>query len=74
MSDLEPQEFMLTHGERANPLWLKLKEHLESKLHNMRGKLEGVQPEQETARLRGHIQCLKGLIALGTDVPPQDGQ
>lgn len=68
-----PPAFALTDGERRAPFWLKIKTELESRLRIARGKLEGNQPEQETAILRGQIAILKGLIALG-DEPPNDGQ
>lgn len=66
------QEFALTASERHNPLWLKIKAHLEKKLQDARGKLEGEQTETQTAMWRGRIQSLKGLISLG-DEPPIDG-
>lgn len=71
MSDMPPP-FFLTEGDRHSPLWLKLSDHLRSKLRDAHGKLEGDQSEQQTAMLRGHIKCLKALITLG-DEPPIDG-
>lgn len=74
MSDLRKpmQAFELTSGERHSPLWARLKEHLEARLHQARSKNDGIQSEQSTADLRGEIRTLKGLIALGTE-PPIDG-
>ena len=68
----DANEFRLTDGERANPLWLKLRTHLEEKLKNCRGQNDGPLDPIQTATLRGQIATLKGLIALG-DEPPFDG-
>ena len=72
MTDL-PASFALSDGERRHPLWTKLKAHLESRLHDLHGKLEGDQTEQQTAILRGHIRCLRELIRLGDEPPQTDG-
>ncbi len=71
MSDLAPP-FALTDGERHHPLWIRLSAHLAEKLGRLRGKNDGPLTEAETLTLRGQIQCLKGIIALGLE-PPIDG-
>lgn len=68
MSD-PPQPFALTTADKANGLWLRLKEHFEHRLATARLRNDAIQPEAETALLRGEIRCLKGLIALGMDRP-----
>lgn len=68
-----PLPFILSPNERNNPVWVRLKSHLESELHNARGKLEGDQTEQQTAIWRGRIRALRAIIALGDELPPQDG-
>ena len=69
-----PEPFYLSRGDRQTGLWLRLRDHLETKLASLRGRNDGPLNERETATLRGHIECLKGIIALGTEeLPPQDG-
>ena len=65
-------DFALTDGERHHPLWTRLSAHLTERLRELRGRNDGPLNELETATLRGQINCLKGLIALGDD-PPSDG-
>jgi hypothetical protein len=62
-------DFALTEGEKAHPLWVRLKRHLEERLHDARLRNDKALTEFETAGLRGHIACLKSIIALG-DEPP----
>lgn len=70
MTDKIPDPFFLTDGEKASPLWQKLTAELETRLKNQRGKNDDPKlSEQETAAIRGHIACLKGLIALGKQPP-----
>jgi hypothetical protein len=70
MTDKISDPFVLSPAERASPLWHRLLEHLETELKNKRGKNDGIDnTEQQTAALRGHITCLRGLIALGDDPP-----
>ena len=65
-------DFALTDGERHHPFWTRLSAHLTERLRELRGRNDGPLNELETATLRGQINCLKGLIALGDD-PPIDG-
>ena len=65
-------DFALTDGERHHPLWTRLSAHLTERLRDLRGRNDGPLNELETATLRGQINCLKGIIALGDD-PPTDG-
>lgn len=68
MSDLL-QSFELSDGEKAHPLWVKLKAHFEAQLQSLRERNDRTQPELETATIRGHIKCLRAIIALGDDRP-----
>lgn len=62
--------FEMTDGERAHPLWMRLKAHLETQLQSKRTQNDSAKlTEPETAALRGHISCLKALLALGDDRP-----
>ena len=65
-------DFALTDGERHHPLWTRLSAHLTERLRELRGRNDGPLNEIETATLRGQINTLKGIIALG-DGPPSDG-
>jgi hypothetical protein len=65
-----PEQFRLDSTEQNNPIWLRLKAHLEEKLKEKRGKNDDLALDPiKTAAMRGHIECLKGLLSLG-DVPP----
>ena len=64
--------FILSEGEKHHPLWVKLVEHFQEKIDIAHGKIEGDLTEQQTARLRGHIQCLKSIISLGDESPQDD--
>lgn len=61
--------FELSDNDRAQGLWLRLRAHLEDRLTDARRRNDAVQPEPETAALRGEIRTLKRLIALGNDRP-----
>ena len=66
------EDSFLATEERTSPVWLSLKDRLEKKLADLR--LQNDQPkltDVETATLRGHIQCLKAVIALGNEPPPK---
>lgn len=65
-----PTQFRLDANELNSAIWLRLKAHLEEKLKEKRGKNDDplLDPIM-TAALRGHIECIKGILALGT-VPP----
>lgn len=67
-------DFHLSDQEKAQPLWLRLKAHLEDRLAIMRARNDVVQPEDQTAANRGEIACLKKLIALGDDRPVVTGE
>jgi hypothetical protein len=64
--------FALSEGERAHPLWKRLEAHFRKRLSDKRGKNDGPLSYEETLTLRGHIECLKGILQLGEE-PPQDG-
>ncbi len=59
-------DFALTDGEKAHPLWLRLKARLTEQLIELRAHNDNPHlTEWETAALRGRIACLKSVIALG---------
>lgn len=66
----ELQGFELTEGEKAHPLWARLKSHLEEQLRVCRARNDGLLSEMETAMLRGQIKAIKAIIRLGEARPP----
>jgi hypothetical protein len=72
-TDEIPLAFALTDSDRRNPLWLRLREYLETELKNKRGKNDGPLDPLETATIRGHIAFLKAFLALGTEPPITGG-
>ncbi len=62
--------FALTPGDKISPTWQKLREHLEGKLKDLRGKNDDPKLDAiQTAALRGQIQTLKNVISLGDTSP-----
>ena len=61
--------FHLTDGERAHPMWSRIKAHLVGRLAELRARNDRAAPEQETADCRGRIAECKAFIALGDDRP-----
>ena len=58
-------EPILTEGDIQSGQWQRIKLHLESELAKLRIKNDSQWDELKTAFLRGHIECLKRIIALG---------
>lgn len=65
-------DFRLSKEERESPLWQSLLKRFDEKLQDLRSRNDDANlSEPETARLRGHIQCLKFLRDLGKEPPPR---
>jgi hypothetical protein len=62
-----PYSFFLTDGDKLNPLWLKLRAHLELTLAVAREQNDYPAPTEVTERRRGKIEALKAIISLGED-------
>ena len=60
---------MLTQHEQQDPVWMKLKDHLEKKLTDLRKQNDSDMPEDKTIKLRGRIFELKKLLDLGNPKP-----
>ena len=56
-------------GERASPLWLRLKANAEARLDSLRVRNDKDRGERETAVLRGAIGELKHFLSLDKDIP-----
>lgn len=64
------EPFTLRPHEAADPLWVRLKAHLEARLLEARAQNDNPQLDAAaTAALRGRIAVLKGLIALDRQMP-----
>lgn len=61
----------LTSFERQSPVWRKLMERFEARLHNLRAMNDGPKDAAETAELRGRIAEIKALLAMDVE-PTQD--
>ena len=59
----------LSDFERHSALWIKINKYLLERVETLRSKNDGDLDQFETARLRGRIAELKGLIALGDPSP-----
>ena len=53
--------------ERRQPLWLNIRNHLESELVILRAKNEGIMDEAHRNYLIGQIAAIKSLIAIGDE-------
>ena len=62
-------ESVLTEGDRNNATWKRLEKHLQEKLARLREQNDKDMPERTTVRLRGHIECVKEILSLGTVTP-----
>lgn len=59
----------LTQRDRDSDTWEKLHAYLTERLDELRRKNDNDMGEIETARLRGQIREVKGLLALGNEKP-----
>lgn len=61
----------LTSFERQSPVWRKLMERFEARLHNLRALNDGPKDAIETADIRGRIAEIKSLMSWDVE-PTQD--
>lgn len=65
--------FVLNYADVNNPLWAKLKKHMEHELAVLRERNDSTKlDERGTAETRGRIAQLKELIALADPQPGVD--
>ena len=63
-------DFHLTDEERTSATWQSVQAHLERMLAKKRFDNDNPKlTDVETATLRGHIQCLKAILALSAKPP-----
>jgi hypothetical protein len=63
-------DFQLTDGERAHPLWQRLKAHWTNQLALARARNDNAAlTEAQTAELRGRIAAHKSNLGLGEPRP-----
>lgn len=60
-------ECQLNEMERHSAAWQKVTKYLDGRLESLRKKNDGNLPADETNRLRGRIDEIKSLQALGVD-------
>lgn len=58
-------EFILSPQERNDPLWLRLSAHYNARLNTLRVQNDTTKPHEATEKLRGQIQEVNLLLALG---------
>lgn len=58
---------LLTSGERLSSIWIKVRQHLESRLNAAQRQLESNLPIDETNRVRGRIIELRALLKEDED-------
>lgn len=60
-----PDIFSLTKRERTDPLWLKISEHLESKVKELRERNDSIElDDKQTLKIRTEILVYKTLLKL----------
>ena len=63
-------ESFLTEEERLSSTWQSVRQHLERMLAKKRVQNDNPKlTDVETATLRGHIECLRAILALGAKPP-----
>lgn len=71
--DVPPEGiFQLTPSEQQSDLWRKLKTELTKRLQTHREANDSQLAPDMTARLRGHIECLREIISIGDEPPTLD--
>jgi hypothetical protein len=63
--------FAISKGMATTPLWVALREHMETRLEQLRRKNEGDQDERATASLRGRILEIRAFLALEEQDKPK---
>ena len=56
---------ILTQHELQDPVWLKLKAHLEDRLFDLRKQNDADLTQDQTVKLRGRIAEVKKILSLG---------
>lgn len=67
------ERFTLNDLERASPVWLRIKAHIEEEMSLLRQRNDTpTLDERNTALIRGEIAALKKLLAAEKDRPTGD--
>jgi len=62
---MPPDIFELTTIERSDPLWRKIKEHLETRIKELRERNDSLDlGDRETLKIRTEIALYKSLLKL----------
>lgn len=67
---IAPEDFSLTPAERVGTVWPKIERWLKQRIEDLRTENEKDLDDKHTARLRAEIKALRGLLALGEELPP----
>lgn len=60
-----PDRFELSNRERSDPLWLKISEHLESRVKELRERNDSIElDDKQTLKIRTEILVYKTLLKL----------
>lgn len=63
-------DFHLTDEERLSSTWQSVQRHLQRMIEKKRQENDNPKlTDVQTATLRGHIECLKAMLALGKKPP-----
>lgn len=64
-----PEPFKLSPSDKDSLTWARLKKHLQARQEVLRNELENDLDPVETAKRRGHLREIKGLLALDKPNP-----
>ena len=67
---MSAEKFTLAPHERASPLWKSLERHMQEQIDELRRWNDASLPPERTEKLRGRIEQLKVLLALGDEPKP----
>lgn len=68
----QTEDFYLSKDARTSPVWAEVLSHVERMLEAKRTELENPKlTDAATNVVRGHIQALKAMQALGKEPPPK---
>jgi hypothetical protein len=67
---MSAEKFRLAPHERTSPLWKSLERHMLQTLAELRLMNDTSLPPERTEKLRGRIEQLKALLALGDEPKP----
>jgi len=61
-----PKIFALESHDLNNPLWIKLRDHYQRRLEELRARNDGDLSDKDTDKMRGRIAECKAFLNLGS--------